>query len=364
MRFLLYMGHPAHYHLLKHLRISLLDRGHEVRVLLKRKDVLEALLDEDRVPYVNVAAYDRGDTRAQIALALLRRDVAVWSHARRFRPDLMIGTSAEITHVGRALGIRSAVVNEDDAEVVPLLVRLAYPLADAVVAPDVCSVGRWTHKTAHYPGYHELAYLHPNQYQPRPEVAHRLGGGDRYALVRFAKLTAHHDKGRGGLSGEIAERLVKRLASIGRVYISSERGLEPSLEPYRIQIDPREMHDALAGASLYVGDSQTMAAEAAVLGTPSVRFNDFVGEIGYLDDLETTYGLTWGIRTSDPEALFDRVESLLGDPGLDATMAKRRQTMLNDKIDTTRFLTGFAESFAAGTPLAAARENGLLFATD
>jgi predicted glycosyltransferase len=33
---------------------------------------------------------------------------------------------------------------------------------------------------------------------------------------------------------------------------------------------------------LYIGDSQTMAAEAAVLGIPSIRFNSFVGKLVYL----------------------------------------------------------------------------------
>ena len=44
----------------------------------------------------------------------------------------------------------------------------------------------------------------------------------------------------------------------------------------------------MAFASLYIGDSQTMAAEAGVLGVPFVRFNDFVGRIGYLRELEGT----------------------------------------------------------------------------
>lgn len=64
------------------------------------------------------------------------------------------------------------------------------------------------------------------------------------------------------------------------------------------------IHHAMAFAKMYIGDSQTMAAEAAVLGTPSIRFNDFVGEIGYLEELENTYQLTFGIMTSDRENLL------------------------------------------------------------
>ena len=48
-------------------------------------------------------------------------------------------------------------------------------------------------------------------------------------------------------------------------------------------IDPSDMHQVMAHASLYIGDSQTMAAEAGVLGVPFIRCNDFVGRIGYLD---------------------------------------------------------------------------------
>ena len=54
----------------------------------------------------------------------------------------------------------------------------------------------------------------------------------------------------------------------------------------------------MAFASLYIGDSQTMAAEAGVIGVPFVRFNDFVGRIGYLRELEDTYHLGFGVHAS------------------------------------------------------------------
>ena len=54
-----------------------------------------------------------------------------------------------------------------------------------------------------------------------------------------------------------------------------------------------------------------MAAECAVLGTPSIRFNDFVGKLGYLEELELEYGLTFGIKTSDPEKLLDMANNYI-----------------------------------------------------
>ena len=85
-------------------------------------------------------------------------------------------------------------------------------------------------------------------------------------------------------------------------------------EKYRIKINPLDMHHVMAFASLYIGDSQTMAAEAGVLGVPFVWFNDFVGRIGYLRELEDKYELGYGIKASaegSVDALCSRVENLV-----------------------------------------------------
>ena len=169
-------------------------------------------------------------------------------------------------------------------------------------------------------------------------------------LIRFSALNAHHDKGIKGISNEIAERLVKILEPFGTIYITSERPLEPQFEQYRIKINPLDMHHVMAFASLYIGDSQTMAAEAGVLGVPFVRFNDFVGRIGYLRELEDKYQLGYGIKASaegSVDALCERVETLVSMPSAErkATFAARREKMLSDKIDCAKFLTWFIESY-------------------
>ena len=120
-------------------------------------------------------------------------------------------------------------------------------------------------------------------------------------------------------------------------------------------------------ASLYIGDSQTMAAEAGVLGVPFVRFNDFVGRIGYLRELEDVYELGYGIHatpltTDSPirrndgslqpsgvEELYKRVEALVAMPSEQRrnVWAERRTQMLSDKIDCAKFLTYFIENYPA-----------------
>ena len=111
-----------------------------------------------------------------------------------------------------------------------------------------------------------------------------------------------------------------------------------------------DMHHVMAFASLYIGDSQTMAAEAGVLGVPFVRFNDFVGRIGYLRELEDKYELGYGIKASaegSVDALCERVETLVSMPSAErkATFAARREKMLSDKIDCAKFLTYFIKQY-------------------
>ena len=105
------------------------------------------------------------------------------------------------------------------------------------------------------------------------------------------------------------------------------------------------MHHFIANAALVVSDSQTMVAEAAVLGTPSVRFNDFVGKIGYLEELEHKYDLTYGIQTSKLDELIKKVDELLSMPDLKNIWKKRRTGMLKEKIDVTAFMDWFIETY-------------------
>ena len=127
------------------------------------------------------------------------------------------------------------------------------------------------------------------------------------------------------------------------------------------------MHHVMAFASLYIGDSQTMAAEAGVLGTPFVRFNDFVGRIGYLCELEDVYQLGYGIHASvltedspirrndgtlqpsGTEALYSAVEALVAMPANERKVlfTARREKMLSEKIDYAKFLTWFIENYPA-----------------
>ena len=70
-----------------------------------------------------------------------------------------------------------------------------------------------------------------------------------------------------------------------------------------------------------------------------------MGKLGYLEELEHRYGLTYGIKTSEPERLFEKIDELLKMKDRSQVWQQRRQKMLEDKIDVTAFMVWFIENY-------------------
>jgi len=346
MKYLFFMGHPAHFHLFKNTILGLQRDGHDIKIVIKTKDVLEDLLVNQGFPYINIHSKERKDSKLAIGYTLLKRDIRLLVICLQERPDLMLGSATEISHVGALLKIPSVVFSEDDAAIIPQFSSLTYPFVSYILSPIVCDNGKWEYKSIKYRGYHELSYLHPANFTPCREVVEKyFSTKEPFVILRFAKLKAYHDSGIKGLDDRIAARLIELLNKRGRVFITSERKLPAQFEQYRIAINPLDIHHVLKFAYLYIGDSQTMATEAAVLGTPFIRFNDFVGRIGTLRELEDHYKLGFGISPKEPAKLFEKVEELLKMENLDDIFEERKRTMLNEKIDVSQFFLWFIQNY-------------------
>lgn len=346
----LFLGHPAHFHMLKNTARQLKSDGHKVFFVIKKKDILENLLQDAGYEYTMIRE-GRGGSVWGLAKSVLGMEWHMCQFLRTNKIDVLVGST--LSFASRMLmRVPTIVMGEDDAAIVPRYAKMVYPWATRIISPISCNNSKWEPKTIHYPGFQKLAYLHPNVFTPSAEVVRRAGinPDSPYFILRFAKLNAHHDKGVSGINTEIAQHLIDILSPHGRVYITAERELEPQFEQYRLAINPLDIHHVMAFATLYIGDSQSMAVEAAMLGTPSVRFNDFVGakKIGVMEELEHNYQLTYGISSHEPEKLYAKVEELLamaeGDQ-LKEQFHARRQKMLADKIDVTAFLTWFIENY-------------------
>lgn len=191
---------------------------------------------------------------------------------------------------------------------------------------------------------HELAYLHPNQFQANKSVLNQYKLENKaYYILRLSALKAHHDIGEEGINYQQSIQILDILKAKGSILISSENPLPKNLEQYSIK-SPDHFHHLLAFSKLLVCDSQTVASEAAVLGVPSVRINSFVGRISYLEELEHKYQLTFGFKPSQFDIAKQKIQELLDENQIEV-FTNRRQKLLSEKIDLTAFLVWFIESY-------------------
>ncbi len=370
MKILFMISHPAHFWMFRYAIDNLKRDGHKVVIVIRPKDVLEQLCIDAGMEFYKVKNRPKKWGMFGLAIFLIEKIFEVLRIARKEKPDMLVGSDGVLAVVGKLIRRPAFEMYEDDAEAIALYARMFFPIYTGVVCPHCCSAWKWEAKKYSYPSYHELGYLHPNQFTPSREKVESYGiDVDKpYILIRFAQLTAHHDVGIHGINTQIAERMIEMLKPHGRIYITSERPLEPQFEQYRIRINPLDMHHVMAFASLYIGDSQTMAAEAGVVGTPFVRLNDFVGRLSYLHELEAPtdytprsdgyvprvdahvpdevhYSLGYGHKTADVEGFFASIERWLAMPDRKAVCAERREKMLSEKVDYAKFLTWFIEEW-------------------
>lgn len=345
MNILIYLGHPAQYHFFKNIIKDLIS-NHSVVVLIKTKDVLEKLLMNDGIDYVNIQTRNRKNTSISILLASFRRTIQVYKIAKHKKIDLLLGTDSSVAQAAFLLRKSAITTLEDDYNVISKLANLTYPFTKTILVPEVCSVGKWTEKKIGYQGYMKLSYLHPKRFSPDVNIKNKYVKEDHYCLLRLAKLTAHHDKGINGLSVELVFELIRLLSDKGiTVYLSAEYLPDSRLEKYILKINQNDIHHLLAYSTLLVSDSQSMSVEAAMLGVPSIRYSDFSGKISVLEELEHKYRLTYGIRTDEPGKLIDQVNDILRFNNIKSEFKKRQQKMLNDKIDVAGFCAWFIENY-------------------
>ena len=342
MRVLVDVGHPGHVHFYKHAICRLQDKGHEVLVSARDKDVTLALLEHYGFAYRTLSSIGRG--RVGLLWEFVRREQALLHLIRELDPDAVTAIGgAFIAPICRLLGKPSIVFT--DTEHVAIDRYLTYPFASVICTPECFKLDLGS-RHIRYAGYQEMAYLHPNWFIPNPEVLHEIGltKKDTYFIVRFVSWGAAHDVGYRGFSDLGKRHLIAALETFGRVMITSETRLHPDFEPYRMSISPAKIHDLLAYSALYIGEGATMASEAALLGVPSIYVNPLT--LGYLED-EERYGLLY--RLPDESEAIERAIALINTPDIRAEWQLKRQRLLQDKIDVTAWMVDFVEGYVLET---------------
>ncbi len=343
MNILIDIAHPAHVHLIKNVYKVLCKKGHNVVVTVKDIPVALRLLRYYEIPYIYLGG--KSDSIIGKALLQLKYNLKLWFIVRKYKIDIGFGSSLTIAQLSKYTRIKSIILDDDDDEVEPLFVKFAHSISDVILSPDV--IARKSLATIGYSGYHELAYLHPNYFEPDSTVLDDLEikQGDFFSILRFNAFKAHHDVGVEGLSIENKRKIISVLEKKGRVFITTEREIDEEFRKYQLKMEPEKIHSLLYYATIFVGDSQTMTSESALLGTPAVKCNTFAGKLSVPNDIEDSYQLCFSFLPDQTELMFSKLTEILNTVDLKEVFQQRRQQMLADKIDVTAFFTWFIENY-------------------
>lgn len=333
MKIIYTIQHPAHVHLFRNSIKELEKGGHEIHTFVREKDVNIELLSKYDIDYTKLAGEPL--TPYHLPFVQLKYEWRIILAAQKINPDVLVSMGEPaITHAAKVCGGKSLIFT--DTELATLQNVLAFPFADKIYTPESYQddIGP---KQVRYPGYHELAYLHPNQFDPDPTIVEQAGVDpeEKYVILRLVSWDAAHDVGDSGIDDVVD--VVTAIENAGaRVLITSEADLPQEIKDRRLKSEPHNIHHLLAYADLFMGESATMATESAVLGTPAVFVSS--SRRGYTDELEDEYGLVFNY--SGPQRQSDGLERTISilenyDP---MEWNQKRERVLRDKKDTTKII--------------------------
>jgi len=330
MKILIDIKHPAHVHFFKNFIKLMEEKGHEILVTAREKEMTTYLLDKYNIKYTKISSIGKG--KLDLLKELIVRNYRFYKIAKKFNPDVLLGLMGiTIAPVGKLLGIPSVVFY--DTENARLTNKIAYFFCTKFITPR-CYKKKLGYKNERYDGYHELAYLHPDYFKPNPKVLEKAGlkQGEKFTIVRFVSWGASHDIGHNGIPYDLKIKAVKEFSKYGKVFITSEKQLPEELEKFRIKLPPEDIHHLIYYATLLYGESATMASEAAVLGTYAIYIDD-EGR-GYTDEEESRYGLVFNSKTS----LIEKGVEILKDENSKIEAQRKRKKLLEETVDVTEYI--------------------------
>ncbi len=343
MNILIDIGHPAHVHNFKNLYHELKER-HNIIVTCKSVPVITSLLKSYDMPYQELG--EKGLGLSGKIVKQIQFNEKICRIIRNNNIDLAMGLSFSVVYASKLTKAKSLMFDDDDQSPQPLTAKFASPYADLILSPDVLKYEKLKN-ALYYPGYHELAYLHPNRFKPDPTILLKYGltEEDKYFILRFTAFKAHHDVGAVGITKKQKQSLINLLSTFGKVFVTMEARLDPELEDFKLPIEPQDMHCLLYYSQMLICDGQTMCTEAALMGVPSFRCNSFAGQVSVLEEEEKRYGLTYAFLPRQFDWMLHRIKEMLMQDNVKEVWRDRRNTLLRDKIDVTAFWVWFIDNY-------------------
>ena len=293
MNILFFYVHPSKYHLFKNTIKLLEDNGHYVDIAISDKEVLSDLLDSAGVRYFNLFPNGRKSKYLSIKLnafvGLFRTLWKLWLLTRKKKYDVYV-TDDSLSILGFIQGVPSIAFTDNDLATVPL-VKLIFKSADKILAPSSTTLDNLEFKKISFKGNKAIAHLSPVYFARDPIVLKKYNLQNKELfIIRLAKLNANHDvHGNPGITDDDLTELINLVPNNYDIIITSERNIPAEFKKYIFNIKPIDYTQILAHASFFIGDSSTMATEAAILGVPNILINNIAKKLNVLIELKEVY---------------------------------------------------------------------------
>lgn len=331
MKFFFDLNHPADFHFFKNLFSYLGEQGYSYRVMARDKECLHELLNSEGISFISRGKGSHfllGKYFYAAYILFLSFILLVI-----FRPGLTLSLSSPyLIIVSRFLRIPT--LTYDDTDFNPRLLP-HISKADYIFSP--ANYPHTFHENHfHIQTYKELAYLTPSE--PAGE-----GTGD-LVFFRLTRSDSVHHTSDTKMDIPMVLKEIKQVSRSHTSYLSSETEISEDMSGRVLFPDKVNIHKELKKCSVFWGNSATMAAEAVILGIPSI----FIGneKFAYLKEMEDS-GILYCFGPDEIEASFHKLIGLLQDPASGKRLVEMRTQLLKDKINFTGLIIWFIENLPA-----------------
>lgn len=278
MNILFELNHPRHYYQFQVIKRILKQRGHKTYIAATDRGLLIEILNETEEEYVLLKHTSSGN-RAIKFLAYAKRFYSYSVILRQLKINVLF-SKASVSAFFTKLTVPSLkAIIYPDSEVVWLTNNFVRHFSDLIFIPDVFPLSWPLNKVVRVKGTCENCYLDPRYFQPEHINPAEFGysSGSRFVFFRFVAWKANHDIGQYGFSSAERIDIIDLFVKSGYTPLISFEG-EPDFELKQFvnRFPKSKIRSVLSICEYYVGDSQSMASEAALLGVKSFRYNSWV----------------------------------------------------------------------------------------
>lgn len=339
MKILIDIGHPAHVHYFKTI-IKRMKDEHTFVVTARSREYVAELLKANDIEYVSRGKGKDGFF-GKLLYMVFATNFIFWKCFKK-TPDLFLSFSSPYAAQAAFLLRRPHIALNDTEHTDKTHGLFTYPFSKAILTPFVYNsdIGP---KQIRFKSTMEFFYLTSNVFKVDPSIHEFLDikSSDKYVVLRFISWSAHHDFGHSGLSIEHKREIISFLKDGFQIFISSEGTLEQEFEQYKIKIPPEKMHDVLANASLFIGESGTMASESAILGTHAL----FISSLPSMGSLKLAEDAGLLKHFNNGEQVLEYISGLGLGKEFEFDMKSKSQQLQNGFIDPNLFLEWFIEGY-------------------